>query len=1605
MAPALRHRRGDRGAAPGRARAPAGGAARRRDRHPARHRADDPARGRPAGEPRDAGPRRAGPAPARGGGAARRQGPLARAGAASDSRRVAAADAADPAAARAARWHSATSGASGTSLARLNLGEILYREGDYGGAERELRAVVSRPAHERLGAALAGEGRPRPGSAAGGARPLRARARPRGRRRRARRGGGRSPPSTGAPDVARRIAGRLSRDAADARPTRRSREAILASAEGQSGKAERELRAALALDPARVEALQRLVDLLARRGPLAARPRCRSGGRRHARRTRRGAGAPRAACSSRAATRPGPSEHLALALRLAPDAASVRLELARALSSPGTGSRTHARIARPGAAVARAQRAARCRRVARGSVGGGGAPLPRGARGRPARQGHPERPRVGAAPQRTLARGCRAARPLARPRRSPARDPPPARRARRAGGTLSAMRRRVAAPRRPPRRRSRPPLWLARAARGAAERPARDDRHAPRRPPGLLRLRGGRHTGPRRPRRAGRALRDRDRPRAAHRAVARLDPHRAAAARPRRARQRLVRPAARPRRRWPRPSATRGYRTAAFVSGFPLDHRFGFARGFETYDDRLPRGRRPAARRLRRAHGRRRRRAPAARLDSRRRARPGSSGCTTSTPTPPTSRPASSPRASPRAPTTARSPSSTASSGGCWPPPRRHAAEHARPRHLRPRREPGRARRGDARRLRLRRDAAGAVDHGRAWRPARPGVAASSPAASTSPPRSSTSRVCASRARMQGRSLRPAADGQRDGGRPGLRRVALLPASTSAGPSSTRWRTARCKLDRGAAARALRPRRRDPGEARDVVGRSRRTRREPCARRCGGRSEARPPDASHDPEREAARAPARARLRGRHRARASHGARPEGRDRARRAARARPGRGAGPSRRSPIEELSAFLAEEPDAPLARRHRAIAYQFAGRYAEAVADIRALEARGRSRSRTSPCWPSRCGSRAATTRRSPRSTVRRPPTPGRPSPRCCGRARCGPWAASEDARAALRQALALDPGERRGPARAWRSWRSSAGRSTRRRRSWRRSLARRPDGRAGARQAGRRAHARRAASTRRSPSSSGRWPSSPSNPEALLDLAGALGKSGRSREAAIPYFEKAIAGRRAHDDGAQRPRRRPSRVGRRGGRRPRPARVARPRPAPGRNRRSAASGLRRDDGEPLASKKPPADVAAPRGGPLAARARGWASRPWRSSSRPRRSSGAQRPAPPAPAPRPRTCCSSRSTRRGPTASAATATRRRRRATSTGWPRRGRASRPRSRRRPSRCPRTLASSPASTPSSTGSATTGTSTCAERLRDAGHAPQGPGLPHRGLRQLVHPRPPLRPRPRLRRLRRPHGGRVRAGRHAAGGAARGPHGAGARAAGIDERAKEPDGRPSSRGSTSTTRTSPTGRRRPFRDLFADDPYDGEIAFADAIVASVLDRLRPAGLARPHPGRGDGRPRREPGRARRVDALDVRLRGGHPRAARALATGPRARGPGGRGARAPRSTSRRRCSSSSVRPRSPAPHARSLVPLLEGRGASAPPPAYSETLLPKFYMNWAPLRSLRDGRYKLIDAPRPELYDLATRPRRVPQPVRRAAADRRGAARGPRAAQRPRGTR
>jgi len=51
------------------------------------------------------------------------------------------------------------------------------------------------------------------------------------------------------------------------------------------------------------------------------------------------------------------------------------------------------------------------------------------------------------------------------------------------------------------------------------------------------------------------------------------------------------------------------------------------------------------------------------------------------------------------------------------------------------------------------------------------------------------------------------------------------------------------------------------------------------------------------------------------------------------------------------------------------------------------------------------------------------------------------------------------------------------------------------------------------------------------------------------------------------------------------------------------------------------------------------------------------------------------------------------------------------------------------------------------------------------------------------------------------------------------------------------------------------------------------------------------------------------------------------------------------------------------------------RGERSPlPPAYLETQLPWIFFGWSPLRAIRQHDWKLIDAPRPELYHLASDP-------------------------------
>jgi choline-sulfatase len=57
----------------------------------------------------------------------------------------------------------------------------------------------------------------------------------------------------------------------------------------------------------------------------------------------------------------------------------------------------------------------------------------------------------------------------------------------------------------------------------------------------------------------------------------------------------------------------------------------------------------------------------------------------------------------------------------------------------------------------------------------------------------------------------------------------------------------------------------------------------------------------------------------------------------------------------------------------------------------------------------------------------------------------------------------------------------------------------------------------------------------------------------------------------------------------------------------------------------------------------------------------------------------------------------------------------------------------------------------------------------------------------------------------------------------------------------------------------------------------------------------------------------------------------------------------------------------------SLVDVMRGRRRDLSLEAYSESRYPQRF-GWSPLRALREGRFKLIDAPRPELYDLERDP-------------------------------
>lgn len=67
-------------------------------------------------------------------------------------------------------------------------------------------------------------------------------------------------------------------------------------------------------------------------------------------------------------------------------------------------------------------------------------------------------------------------------------------------------------------------------------------------------------------------------------------------------------------------------------------------------------------------------------------------------------------------------------------------------------------------------------------------------------------------------------------------------------------------------------------------------------------------------------------------------------------------------------------------------------------------------------------------------------------------------------------------------------------------------------------------------------------------------------------------------------------------------------------------------------------------------------------------------------------------------------------------------------------------------------------------------------------------------------------------------------------------------------------------------------------------------------------------------------------------------------------------------------------PSRPSISGRSLVPQMTGQVSDPNLAAYAETMYPRDRFGWSELRAVRNGRFKFIAAPRPELYDLQTDP-------------------------------
>ncbi len=173
----------------------------------------------------------------------------------------------------------------------------------------------------------------------------------------------------------------------------------------------------------------------------------------------------------------------------------------------------------------------------------------------------------------------------------------------------------------------------------------------------------------------------------------------------------------------------------------------------------------------------------------------------------------------------------------------------------------------------------------------------------------------------------------------------------------------------------------------------------------------------------------------------------------------------------------------------------------------------------------------------------------------------------------------------------------------------------------------------------------------------------------------------------------------------------------------------------------------------------------------------------------------------------------------------------------------------------------------------------------------------------------------------------------------------------------------------------PYDQLFADQPYDGEIAYADESLGTLLARL---------------------GKARAYDRTLVVLTsdhgeglGEHQEATHSYLLYESTmhvplvmRGPGVKaGLRVPGRVRLVDVAPTILDllgvPIPPDMQGRSLEPLLGGGAARVERTHYAETLSPRLSQNWGELRALYEGPIKYIHGPKPELYDLASDPREL----------------------------